>query len=105
MDDEDEFVDAVEERDDEELEDKGDGGEEKKADDEGFGDDDFGDFGDFEEQQQATDEVVDYDEECDPHPENFRQRNEGLRIQHSSSVPPLIESEVPEIVTPIAPSS
>lgn len=91
MDDEDEFVDAVEERDEEELDDQDDGGAEHIVDGEGFGDDDFGDFGDFEEQQVP---------ECshDLRTEEFRQTNKGLRIQDSSPMPPPIEMEIPEIV-------
>jgi len=94
MDDEDEFVDAVEERDDDELDDEGDGGEEHSNDGEGFGDDDFGDFGDFEEQQVPHEAEDSHDLKT----EEFRQRNEGLRIQDSSPMHLPIEAEAPEIV-------
>jgi hypothetical protein len=90
MEDEDEFVDAVEERDEENG--VTDEAESDAPTDEGdgFGDDDFGDFGDFAAEQDDDDDEV--HEEYDPELEEQTQR-----IRH---VPP----REPEICPPSTPT-
>jgi hypothetical protein len=92
MDDEDEFVDAVEGRDDENIEDTDGQSENEIEDDEGgFGDDDFGDFADEED-----DEVH---EEYDPEVEENTRNLEAARIsEHSQQTPPSPGISKPPIV-------
>jgi hypothetical protein len=97
MDDEDEFVDAVEERDNEEQSGVENVEEGDRVGDDGFGDDGFGDFGDFEE-HQVGDQVDEFLEEYNPYTEEFTQRVEGVRVQPSSSIPPSVNVHTPEIV-------
>ena len=99
MDDEDEFVDAVDGRDEEEEDeglserDDGDAGE----DDGGFGDDDFGDFGDFNEPPESEDEdqVHDPDVETTAQRERIHIHNPGATELHT------IEDVSPPIVPPL----
>ena len=101
MDDEDEFVDAVEGREEEEegLSDQEDG-EEPGDDDGGFGDDDFGDFGDFNEQQESEEDQV--HEEYVPDIEEAAQRPETIQIDDSNAgEPDTIEEGSPPIVPPL----
>jgi hypothetical protein len=95
MDDEDEFVDAVEERDEESG-----ANDENKSDapaneEDGFGDDDFGDFGDFAAEQGDDDNEV--HEEYDPELEERTQRIGHIPSQEqerhtptTSPKPPLV---------------
>jgi hypothetical protein len=100
MDDEDEFVDAVDGRENEDEEDSihdGDAGE-IEDDDGGFGDDDFGDFGNFAEQQESEEEDEDQ-KDYDPEVEETTRRAEQMRLQeHAATMQPSIDTSTPLIV-------
>ena len=102
MDDEDEFVDAVDGREDEEEEDstrEGDSGE-IEDDDEGFGDDDFGDFSNFAEQQESEEED-EGQEDYDPEVEETTRGAEQMRLQEPAAMTqPSIDTSTPPIVLP-----
>lgn len=104
MDDDEEFVDAVDGRENDEEEDSAreeDNEEEVDDDDGGFGDDDFGDFGDFGEQHESEEEE-ELHEDYDPEVEETAQRIEGIRIQAPvESIQPTMDISTPPIVPPI----
>lgn len=85
MDDEDEFVDAVDGREEEEGLSGQEDGDEAGDNDDGFGDDDFGDFGDFNEQQGSEDED-EVHEEYDPDVEETAQRAKRIQMHEPSAV-------------------
>jgi hypothetical protein len=101
MDDEDEFVDAVDGREEEEGSSDQEDREEAEDDDGGFGDDDFGDFGDFNEHPESEDEDQVY-EEYDPDVEEAAQQTERIQMHDTSTIEPhTIEEASPPIVPPL----
>jgi hypothetical protein len=97
MDDEDEFVDAVEQREEEDTVNGEDENDAPADDQEGFGDDDFGDFGDFAAEQDDDDEDEHVHEEYDPEHEEQSRKTESTPTRETQ-IQPLTDSLKPPLV-------
>jgi hypothetical protein len=101
MDDEDEFVDAVEQREEEDTVNGEDENDATADDQEGFGDDDFGDFGDFAaEQDDDDDEDEQVHEEYDPDVEEQSRKIQPIATGETQIQPPR-DSLKPPLVSPL----